>query len=608
MKANIYFDGEKYKFYYGDAQIVTDSLTINEVAIDSELSNTSKNAVQNRLIKGELDKHAQRFKEVNERINGIINNGITVMAGDDFKWTWYTSVGITQDITLLANTIVYAILPAGISDAKIIKSNGDIDDYVLTWGEPSSTQEQVGVFSTGNVVTGDTFRVNLQVEESQKATVEQNFKFLVVSYPNELKDIRVDYFGITHSSAGDAVRSILNVIQNGNLSLVDSLKWIGKSTTLFKFMFSSDEIAITKDQTIQVVLPPLTALQITNISAEPQESQQIGDITATSQQDLNVTLNAGNTYYFSIVSNNEEFNMYMVSIYIELDAKMYEILVDKVTNAMDSALESIATAQDNGINALNDVTNTNIGNLNTITNNGINALNSTKDNLNVALNATKDTAVAQIEEKKNTSIADVTNAGNTQVYALTKLNNNLSSNMNTNANNHIQNIDKEAGKKLAEINGIECADWKLITEVEVTEDIGAVEVTTDSEGNPFAYDDIYIVATNVTSATGGNWSVSFKTTTDSSNSNVISIINANSINSTAKHLFSKITKMLGIGLFEAVMDYKTASAYTITSNKYVIAPKYDTDDSTKVNWIRIHFSATNTINAGTIKIFGRNRR
>ncbi len=485
----------------------------------------------------------------------------------------------------------------------------------------------MGVFNTGDVVTGDTFSVNLQVKEEQKTTVKQDFKFLVVSYPKELKDIRVDYFGITHSSAGDAVRSILNVIQNGYLSLADALKWLEESTTLFKVMFSSDEIAMTKDQTIQVVLPPLTALQITDISTV---SQQIGDITATSQQAFTVTLNAGKTYTFAIASNNEEFNMNMVSINIELDAKMYEILVDKVTNAMDSALESIATAQDNGVNALNDVTstnienlnnvtntnignlnnvtNTNIGNLNTITNNGITALNITKDNLDVALNATKDTAVAQIEEKKNTSIADVTNAGNTQADMLTELNDNLSSNMNTNANNHIQNIDKEAGKKLAEINGIECADWKLITEVEVTEDIGAVEVTTDSEGNPFAYDDIYIVATNVTSATGGNWFVSFKTTTDSSNSNIISIINANSINSTAKHLFSKITKMLGIGLFEAVMDYKTASAYTITSNKCVIVPKYDTDDSTKVNWIRISFTSTNTINAGNIKIYGRNRR
>lgn len=41
MKAKIYFDKDKYKFYYGDAQITTDSLTINEIAVDSELSETS---------------------------------------------------------------------------------------------------------------------------------------------------------------------------------------------------------------------------------------------------------------------------------------------------------------------------------------------------------------------------------------------------------------------------------------------------------------------------------------------------------------------------------------------------------------------------------------
>ena len=61
MKVKVYFDNEKYKFYYGDTQITADSVTINEIAIDNAFSDVSKNAVENNIVTLE-------FKNVKELI------------------------------------------------------------------------------------------------------------------------------------------------------------------------------------------------------------------------------------------------------------------------------------------------------------------------------------------------------------------------------------------------------------------------------------------------------------------------------------------------------------------------------------------------------------
>lgn len=149
-------------------------------------------------------------------------------------------------------------------------------------------------------------------------------------------------------------------------------------------------------------------------------------------------------------------------------------------------------------------------------------------------------------------------------------------------------------------------DWELITEIDVTEEIGTIEVTTNSEGNPFAFDDIYVVATNVVGA--GNWILNFKTTTSSSNSNILGFMNANAVTSTARHFFSKIERCLGISVYEYDSSYKNATGYTNTINKGTVFPKYECNDETKINWVRIFFSSTNTITSGKIRIYGRNRR
>lgn len=150
-------------------------------------------------------------------------------------------------------------------------------------------------------------------------------------------------------------------------------------------------------------------------------------------------------------------------------------------------------------------------------------------------------------------------------------------------------------------------DWELITEVDVTEEIADIEVTTNSEGNPFAYDDIYIVASNVV-GNKGNWVINLKTTTDYSNSHILQILNAGVINSTAKHFYSKIERMFGVSAYDYDSSYKNATAYTNTIHKGILFPKYECDDSTKLNWVRIFFTSTNTITSGKIRVYGRNRR
>ena len=53
MKVKVYFDNEnqRYKIYNGDTVINATTVTINEIAIDEQLSDTSANAVENRTVK-----------------------------------------------------------------------------------------------------------------------------------------------------------------------------------------------------------------------------------------------------------------------------------------------------------------------------------------------------------------------------------------------------------------------------------------------------------------------------------------------------------------------------------------------------------------------------
>lgn len=153
------------------------------------------------------------------------------------------------------------------------------------------------------------------------------------------------------------------------------------------------------------------------------------------------------------------------------------------------------------------------------------------------------------------------------------------------------------------------SDWELIRKIEITEELGAVEITKDKEENSFKYDDIMVIANNVKGSNSGNWWVSVKTTANPANSGLIQVGNANPLSSTtAKVIHTKIKRMFGVNRYEYDSSYKNTTAYASTTNKGTYAPPFELSEETKINYIRIHFSTNNTVNSGTIVVYGRKRR
>lgn len=164
----------------------------------------------------------------------------------------------------------------------------------------------------------------------------------------------------------------------------------------------------------------------------------------------------------------------------------------------------------------------------------------------------------------------------------------------------IDNILKEKTAK---------ADWELIRNIEITEELGAIEITKDDADNAFEYDDIMVIANSVKGSNSGNWFVSIKTTANPTNSGLIQVGNANPLSSTtAKLIHTKIKRMFGVNRYEYESNYKNAGAYVSTINKGTVSTAFELNETTKINYIRIHFSTNNTINAGTILVYGRKRR
>ncbi len=155
----------------------------------------------------------------------------------------------------------------------------------------------------------------------------------------------------------------------------------------------------------------------------------------------------------------------------------------------------------------------------------------------------------------------------------------------------------------------EKSDWELIRKIIVEDEIGAVEITTNEIGESFAYDDIMVVGNNIIGTASGNWWISAKTTTDSSNGGMIQVGNANPISATTtKHIVTKIKRMFGINKYEYESSHKNTSSYAASINKGIYTTSYEMNESTKINWIRIHFSTNNVINSGSIYVYGRRRR
>lgn len=153
------------------------------------------------------------------------------------------------------------------------------------------------------------------------------------------------------------------------------------------------------------------------------------------------------------------------------------------------------------------------------------------------------------------------------------------------------------------------SDWELIRNITVEEELGAIEITKDENDDTFAYDDIIVIANNIKGTNGANWWLSVKTTANSSNAGLIQVGNANAVSSsTARNFTSKMERMFGINRYEYDSSYKNTGAYVSTINKGTTSTTFEITDSTKINYIRIHFSSTSTINAGTVMVYGRKRR
>lgn len=153
------------------------------------------------------------------------------------------------------------------------------------------------------------------------------------------------------------------------------------------------------------------------------------------------------------------------------------------------------------------------------------------------------------------------------------------------------------------------ADWELIRNIEITEELGAIEITKDDADNAFAYDDIMIIANSVKGTNGANWWVSVRTTANTSSSGLVQAGNANAMSSsTARMIQTKIERMFGLNRYEYESSHKNTGTYVSTVNKGTLTTNFNLEESTKINYVRIHFSTNNVISAGTVLVYGRKRR
>ena len=153
------------------------------------------------------------------------------------------------------------------------------------------------------------------------------------------------------------------------------------------------------------------------------------------------------------------------------------------------------------------------------------------------------------------------------------------------------------------------ADWELIRNIEITEELGAIEITKDDADNAFTYDDIMVIANGIKGTNGANWWVSVKTTANTSSSGLVQAGNANAMSSsTARMIQTKIERMFGLNRYEYESSHKNTGTYVSTVNKGTLTTNFNLEESTKINYVRIHFSTNNVISAGTVLVYGRKRR
>ena len=449
MKVNIVFDNEnqRYKIYNGDTVINANELTVNEIPIDSELSAFSANAVENKVVKEAIDANIKVLDTFNARINESINKGSSTIAGNDFNWSWAVNVGTSNSFKLAPNTVCFIAIPNN-CDCSVLLNDGSIYDF----GSSTATESQVGLFVTdSNITDSDNFNLSIRLYEgADKLLVEANTTVVKVDYPNELKDIRVDYFGFTHTTAGDSVRSIMEVIKTGKVYFNKFLEW----AKVLDAIRTLHTIILPTHTDIQVVLP--SSCKLTYYSGST-ELGVVGDFESTETQYL--TFNTEDytefSFVFSISSSTSVPDYHTklddLQLYYELDARLYNIMADRVATALSEALKTLSEATVNNINNLNEVTNTNIGNLNNVANVGIDNINKSASNAVKVIGDNKTVALNTIAGREGVAISGIANRESDAINKMTFQEQSLAGNLNTNANNHIKNINTLAQQKMAEL-------------------------------------------------------------------------------------------------------------------------------------------------------------
>jgi hypothetical protein len=461
MKVNIVFDSEnqRYKIYNGDTVINANELTINEIPIDSELSAFSANAVENKVVKEAIDANIKVLDTFNARINESINKGSSTIAGNDFNWIWTMNVGTSNNFKLAPNTVCFIAIPNN-CDCIVLLNDG----YIYDFGSGTATESQVGLFVTdSNITDNDNFTLSIRLYEGgTKDLVEANTTVVKVDYPNELKDIRVDYFGFTHTTAGDSVRSIMETIKTGRVYFNKFLNWAKVLDTIRTL----HTIILPAHTDIQVVLPSSCIL---TYYSGGTELGAVGDFESEETQvwSFNTKDNTDFSFAFSISPSTSVPDYHIklddLQLYYELDARFYNIMADKVAKALSEALKTLSEATINNIHNLNNVTNTNIDNLNSVANTGIDNINKSASNALKVIGDNKTVALNDIAKREGVAISNIAEREGKAINNMATQESTLAGNLNTDANNHIKNINALAQQKMAELQNLSYTFLKTVT-------------------------------------------------------------------------------------------------------------------------------------------------
>ncbi len=375
MKVKVYFDNaeERYKIYNGDTVINATEVTINEIPIDEQLSDTSANAVENRTVKKALDDNKSYSQEIvgslnekvdanksdsdnkvstlrtdtelglnvlNSRIDEVIGQGMRLIKGADFSWAWTGGdlIGNSNNFQLPANTVVFIAIPK-----KCIMNVVLNDDSIYTFGSYSATDTQVGIFATGSEITAsDNFSLNVTLDDDLaeiRELVEANTTLFIADSPQELKDIRVDYYGFTHATAGDSVRSIMEAIKTGKVNINNTIEWTQTSTEYTGS--ATAETYLPSNIDINISLPAETVITIGD--------NELGDITATDTQELVFTTPNINANYSIVLSSNSlAYNDLINEVKLNIDFKIY---IDKIIGQTPKADGFVLIDSDSNVGA-----------------------------------------------------------------------------------------------------------------------------------------------------------------------------------------------------------------------------------------------------------------